>query len=465
LKRQVLASSLFVVLIGFALGAQIGEGTGVKLLIGLSVVLLGLVVSRVSPAVMVGLGIGWLPVAGDLSIIRLGALPDVTVERLGVVLICLASAASFAKRGLSAARDGRLRLSLNLWLPALGLILLSALGAHSVSTALRLVMDSYVLPTLAVVALSAVPWTESDVSRATLAAASGAAAWAVLGVVEVLTGRSLYTDSGVPFAAYANYIRPGGPFVNPAGLGLAIGCLAVLCLAWILGHSQGRAALITVVGILLLALILTLTRSAWLGFTVGALVVLGWMAPRSRLSALSVAGFVAVVSVAVVDYVGQGTVFGRLFDEGTALGRAVMYVTAVNMSLRSPLTGLGVGGFGALVSSSLAGIGGVPAASGSGVFVPHNSILLVAVESGWPAALGLVVALGLLLAFALSRAAESRDWVNVGAVGIIACYAVNAMLFDVQLMTHSGVILAMLLGILIGHLGHRDLLGTPQESA
>ena len=458
MNSRALFGTLLVISCSLVLGALVGVGMGLKLAVGLSAVCVGLFLARMSPALLVGFGLGWLPVAGRLSVVSLGKLPDVTVERLGVIFICFAVSVSVAGNGFALPRDRRLRVALGLWLPALGVILLSALSSQDLSNGVRQFADVYALPTLALVVLSAIPWSAADVSNVSLAALSGAVGWVGLGFVEMLTRHSIYTDTGVPFGAFDSYVRPGGPFINPAALGLVLGCLAILGLAWILGHPRGRVAPTIVLIVLVFGLVVTLTRSAWLGFAVGGLLVLGWLAPRSRFTTLSLAGLVVAAAFVVIDLVGQGTVLARFNDEGTAFNRVAAYATAFRLSLRSPLVGLGIGAYRSLASSSLVGLGTVAASAGAGVLAPHNSVLLVAVESGWPAALGLVLAFSLMLAFAVAKAFESRDWISVGTVGVLACYAVNSMLFDAQLQVHSSVILALLIGTLIGHLSHRAVL-------
>jgi O-antigen ligase len=136
-----------------------------------------------------------------------------------------------------------------------------------------------------------------------------------------------------------------------------------------------------------------------------------------------------------------------------------MYATSLNLSFRHPFTGLGIGVYRSLAAESLVGFGSVLASAGAGVLAPHNSVLMAAAESGWIAALALVGAFAGMIWFALQSFRATRGWVAAGLLGMLACYVANSLLFDAQLQVHSAVVLALVIGPLIGHLSH-DVGGT-----
>lgn len=135
-------------------------------------------------------------------------------------------------------------------------------------------------------------------------------------------------------------------------------------------------------------LVFTLSRGAWLGFSVGVLLFLvvglrrGWLPPAFVATIVAIG---AVVAAALA-----GVIAARLFgsDVSPIGDRTALMRLAIAMFLDHPLRGVGANGFSAALPDYL-----TPSFAGSWISTVHNKYLIVASETG---ALGLVAFLGFI---------------------------------------------------------------------
>jgi len=451
--RLTLFVAVATTVVGFAFGYRAGTGQGAMVLGAIVALLVLALTLNQSLGHYAGLVVGWLPFAGKAVLFDAGALPDVTAERLGLLLLTVLCVARLSKQRTQGWELGRaLRTMAIAVLIAVPFLLQAALRATDVSNAVRMLLDSYLLPAIGFFATACVLWTDEEVDGFVGVALAGATGWFGVALVEFVTEKAVY--SGIDYAALGRgYVRPSGPLLSPGALGWAAGAVAVVGLAWFLGRHKGRFAIIGI-SAALAAAVINLTRSCWLGAGVGVLICVFMLGSRSKWR-LVLSGLVGAVGLWVLlTAIGSAALVERTGNEGTLLNRLTMYATAAALTATRPLTGVGLTMFQTLAPSSLVSFGDIPSSYGADVLAPHSSILLLAVEAGVVATALLVFAGFVLLrrAWAWGRMQGEKKWPAVAILGIIACTVINGLAMDLQLFWRAVAIVGVLLGVLFGRM-------------
>jgi O-antigen ligase len=295
----------------------------------------------------------------------------------------------------------------------------------------------------------------------------------ILGVVLALIGiiqKPLYSGKVYGFWTPLSGGSPFGPFINRnhfAGwmlmaLPLAIGyfCRSVTGAAvrmtqpdlrwrvlWLAGGAGSETVLAGVAGLVMaVALVFTLSRSAFVGF-VAALCVFAWLAvrrARSRAAAAVVGGSLALIALTATAWVGAGLIQAR-FGSGEMTDLSGR-IGAWRIAREFPLAGTGLNTYGAATlfyqTSDLT----------HHYSEAHSDYLQLAAEGG--ILLGLPVVFT-VAAFAIAIRGRLRAiiveggeyWIQVGAmVGLFAIALQELVDFSLQ-MPGNAVLFAVLAGI------------------
>lgn len=255
----------------------------------------------------------------------------------------------------------------------------------------------------------------------------------------------LYTEAGVPdhwvdpeFAGVLPF-RVSGPMQNPntfaAYMALSLPLLAgaALCCRRGLAPVMSLAAAAVTAG-----LILTFSRAAWLGATVGIAVVIGYAVPTYPLRLVRLTPIPAAVLLCALLY-GPAMVFrgttAPSMEQGTLQHRLFMWKAGVSMWRGGPLFGRGPGAYEVLYSAYRPR---QPVRSYALLSEPgsaHSDYIQLLSEGG--ATAGLLLALGL---YGLSRDARQAAGIGghgallAGSAGIALCAAAGG-LFQSNLKT------------------------------
>lgn len=247
---------------------------------------------------------------------------------------------------------------------------------------------------------------------------------AVLLAVIAITSLAAPLDASGVEAAYNGSVvrgRATGIFPEPNQLGTfsATGTLVGVGLAFSVVSRRARALAWMASAVCFLALALSLSRGAWIGFTIGILVVLAKLGRARRALALAAVPLLLVStglggflpSNPQVEVVGQRlrsiTAEKNPYDNRPAIWRE-----AFRQIRLDPLSGQGPGNFPVASSRSTSASGMVFAAHA------HNQLLTWASEDGIPAA-AFAIALALTLHLrlrAVARALSPRHWGLVAGV-------------------------------------------------
>ncbi len=236
--------------------------------------------------------------------------------------------------------------------------------------------------------------------------------------------------------------RAQGVFPQPNDLGAFAAILLMVALGAALGARTRVARFVSVAtaGLASLALIMSLSRGAWLGAALGGVLML-WLLPRARRVVVVLVVPVLVVLGSVIAVVDPPdapqlrvvrerlTVFANP-AENPYDQRLSIYREATSEIRAHPWTGTGPGGFPILAarSGSLTGVWGADHA--------HNVLLTVAAEAGIPAAallIGLTVAIGLVVVRAARQLPDVKDRAIVVGVGCGMFVQVGQGLVDFNL--------------------------------
>ncbi len=443
--------ALAVIAAGIPLGVVSVSDSGpavAGLLAGLLVVSYTL---RLSLGHFLGLLAGWLPFVGRFVLLDAGSLPDITVERIALlVAIVLCGERVWRQRRHTVVKADRLMMmALGVGL-ATPLLMLSALRSPDVANAVRVFLDSYLLPSAIFLMCAAVLWSEREITGFMRFAMAGVLAWTGVAGFEMATGVSVF--AGIDYSALGrDYVRAAGPLLSPPALGWATSVFATAGTAWILGARRTFAGVFGVAAAFG-ASAMSLTRSAWLGAGLGVMAVIGRLGGRSRWRFVILGVLGAGISVMVLWHLGAQTVAERAGNEGTINNRLIMLATSWVLIRRSPFFGIGLASYADASRPVLTTFGELSASYGTGVLAPHNTIVLVAVEAGLLTALFLIVAGYHLVREVLTRAfVKGRDnWPAMGLLGGLAATITNAVAVDLQLMWRAAYVVAMLLGVMYG---------------
>jgi len=215
---------------------------------------------------------------------------------------------------------------------------------------------------------------------------------------------------------------------------------------WYVAHSEGRRSRLVVAAFALgvLCLALTLTRSAWIAFSLGSLVLGAYWARRGVLKLRSVTAVVVVVGLAVAIAWPEVSVRLQQDHKAAAEERENLLYIGLEMVKAHPVLGIGINTSRDRLNEF------VPDwfTPEDWVYVPHNQYLIVAEETG---VVGLLAFLWLLWtgASAAVRSARADDPL-IARMGmtLVSCFVV--MIWAMNIDFYGGTQMYVILWVLIG---------------
>jgi O-antigen ligase len=453
-------------LVGIVAGLVFGAGQGQWLLAGLGAVVFALV-TKSRPDLAVGGLILALPLIGDRALASVPGLPDITVGRLlivwtlGVVISAISRQQSERPSELETdAGQGLVLGRLALWIGIfLSLMLLASLRNPSLQTGLQSWLDSYLLPFGSLLIVTRYRWSSRETDSVVTMYLVCCGLWSVLAVVESRTGRSLFTADGtLPWASSgASLARAGGPFINPAFLGTAIGIGLVLAWVWAGRGGLTRRVALTCMPIAMMGLAVTLTRASWLAAVAGILVVLATTRHRRFTMVAIVASGLTIGLLVMVSLVGATFLESRATSTSEIFNRVIVQRAAVSIIADHPLIGVGSDRFATMSRGDLRNVGAISGSFGVGTLVPHNSVLGTSVDGGLVAGASLIVVFGILVVAARRLlAAPAQHHLGMAALGCTTVFAINAMFIDIFLGAGLATLSLTVIGILLSSRGRQD---------
>jgi O-antigen ligase len=261
--------------------------------------------------------------------------------------------------------------------------------------------------------------------------------------------------------------RPGGTVSsNPAGFtSFIMPALMITCaLAISAGNLRSRGWMLGLLLMGTMAIGLSFTRAAWIGFALGftTIVILGW---RRR----AIAGSIAF-SIAAIACIGAAallpTMMMRVSEDYGALGDTPAAATieerwnlmriALAIIADHPVTGIGPGAYSQIFR-------GYAQDSDQWLFLVHNEFLLRAAETGIPGAIAFVVLLVVAFRTALRLTRSPPSLVSVAALGW--CGGLVALVWQMNWVPWIGWSYNAMLWVMLGLMdGARRIGGNPAAS-
>jgi O-antigen ligase len=173
----------------------------------------------------------------------------------------------------------------------------------------------------------------------------------MLPVAVVFAGVALYHGNLSALQSARNFLSPFGLHANEFGL---LVMTAAVPLMFVAASAKGasKASWITVFALVLVALVLTFSRGAWLGFAVGVLLFLFWARQARYTVAVLVIAVLAMIAAphAVykrlstgVDEIGSREAIRTPGEDELTAGRVILWKDLLPDVRRSPLVGRGIG--------------------------------------------------------------------------------------------------------------------------
>lgn len=447
------------VAVGLAAGIVLAAGGGVWLVAGL-LCLIVVVVTAGRPELAVSTVVVALPLFGGIAVISAPGVPDVTVGRILALwsIVVVGSAIGFQRyqpgptSGEEPGHDPT-RTSLPAWVGVfLGFMLLAGLRSPSLRAGLQGWLDQYLLPFVVLLVVSRYRWSRRQTDLIVAVYLACCCLWSALALVEFVTKRSLFAADGtLPWASGgAPFGRTGGPFINPAFLGTAVGIGLVLAWVWAGRSGIPRRVALVCGPMSAVGLTVSLTRASWLGAAAGVLLLLALTQRHRAATTLITLSALTIGVVLVASLLGAGFLETRTASKSEVFNRLVAQRAAGRIVADNPLFGVGSYRFSMLSRQNLSNVGTISAAYGLGVDVPHNSILGAMVDGGLGAGASLVVVFGLLLESGRRRLANpSMRYLGVAALACTVVLAVNAMFVDMSLAVAVTTLALSVIGILL----------------
>jgi hypothetical protein len=255
--------------------------------------------------------------------------------------------------------------------------------------------------------------------------------------------------------------RGRGPFLNPSGNGLVMSvCLCAALMWWPRLQRQGQMALLGVVGVCLVGLYCTLTRSVWMGAALALAIVVGLALKRSTRVVL-VGGGLLLATLLVASEWENFLSFKRdkyLSEQETAESvklRPILARVAWNMFLDRPLLGCGLGQYPTQCIYYLNDRTTELPLEKARIYIQHNVFLALLTETG-------LVGMGLFTlmlwfwvrdAWRLWQSRQAPLWARQQGLlflALMASYLVNAMFHDVSRMPAVTMLLFFMAGVTAG---------------
>lgn len=302
-----------------------------------------------------------------------------------------------------------------------------------------LLLEAFFMPYTAFVLARNVDWTPALVKTCLFALLFVAAYQVMAGFAQYLF--DLYIFHPQRFTLQ-HTDRLTGSFVNslPYGILMSIFFFLILFLYLYSKDQLLKIGLMALAVAVLLCIVLSKGRGAWLGLMVGCAYVFLYC-PRIR-PVLGPATVVACLGgpLLLPFVVDLSELSSRLTDAAPIFNRVALYATSFEMIKDRPWFGFGFGmdTFNNYKSLYYASWAGVPAQYAAVVFVPHNEFLRIMVLMGIPGLLAYLLLLWTLyrpLAVAVKRFADSDTFTADLAVFLIAGFLVvlvNMMFLDMM---------------------------------
>ncbi|MFN3189462.1 MAG: O-antigen ligase family protein [Aureliella sp.] len=281
---------------------------------------------------------------------------------------------------------------------------------------------------------------------------------AVTGVFEVLKLTPLVFPRYIMDPVHWEFLgRARGPLLNPIGNGIYLTTvLAIGVYLWWYGKPNERLMTSLLMGLLSLTILLTLTRSVW----IGALLLVPVMLYLLRKQVLIPIGLFAIGGAALLVAVGPSVdLLAIKRDENLTAAdaansvklRPILASIALDMFWDRPLVGHG---YGCYLEASKPYVASrnqeLPLEIGRG-YVQHNTYLAVLVDAGIIGLTLFVVILALTarMAWQLSQRGDHRRIIGFAALGCLCSYFVNALFHDIGLIPLTNTLMLLLSGLVV----------------
>jgi hypothetical protein len=254
--------------------------------------------------------------------------------------------------------------------------------------------------------------------------------------------------------------RGRGPLLTPIGNGFFLGtCMVAALLWWPRVGRWGKVAVLGVTLLIGLGVVVTMTRSVWIGAGLGTLIVIAL--PASRRWRIGLAGGVLAVAALAATRLESLVAFKRdrgLSAQETAESvklRPVLAAVAWRMFCDRPAFGCGFGQYREQSRDYLGDRTSELPLEKARPYVQHNTFLALLTETGL-AGLGLFAILLAMWgydAWRLWRSAESPLWARQFGLlflAVVANYVVNAMFHDMAITAMANMLLFFTAGINAG---------------
>jgi len=359
-----------------AAGVAVGFGKGAEALAVVAGAMIVMWASR-TPWISIGVFMGATSLFGSMSIVGLGGFPDLTVTRLMTLWIVVLAVTRWRsteehEHGSSKRRFVARMTVLSAALFGLGVV--GAMRSDTLTMGLQLYLDQIVVPLGLFIVAARSDLDEETIRNVLLVVIALGVVWSGIGMYEFATGRSLFAAGGVLRWARESYARVGGPFINPAGLGTAIG-ISVVVLAGSSAAIKMRAWVRSgIFALCVIGLAVTLTRGSWFAVVLGILVTGLLMGLRGVVAWVGAALAATGAGYVLLQFVGQSALVQRLTGEGPVFNRVIVYAASLRLIVDNPWLGVGFGMFASAIQPYMGPVGNVGAAYGFGVFASHNSL-------------------------------------------------------------------------------------------
>jgi O-antigen ligase len=284
-----------------------------------------------------------------------------------------------------------------------------------------------------------------------------------IGLVQYLTGMTLFMPKRFE---HIHDDRITGTLGNAVDFGMVIaaGLLAALLQLRHAPRARTRVVLLAAAGLIVVSIVLTKTRSVWLG----ALVGLGTAAAydrRLRVPLCAAALLALVIGLGLAAWRsdrgsdgGEESIAARLLSREPIYNRVALAATAVNMILERPLLGWGFGRYTFIEEKRrhLTSFAGVRAHWAWGPGVPHNEVFHILILVGLVGFLSYLAAVGgaWRAAVAVYRhhpaPASAAHAVVLTALAALAMYMVNGLFCDLMFDFNASNQVFVLLGAAVG---------------
>jgi O-antigen ligase len=387
--REIITGGLASLLV--ALSNAASPVMGLAVAGGAAVLCIGLF----SPAALVLAWIGAGPTLSTWLDVNVGPLPNLTPDRALLLVLLSVTALRWLRRPWTRLPLGRIEQLMVCFLvvAAASAIAgggtrqtnLAVMSASSGSLKLDLVFLtlSYGLPFLAFFLTKNLLQDERHVRWLLRTFIAVGVFVAMTGILQYYTGITIFMPTRMEVIHEG---RATGTMTSAPEFGLVVGIPLLIALICFLRsrYVPERLPLAAVILFMGVAIVLSKTRTIWVGIVVGlAVAALYERGLRRRLAAVAITA--ALAGAAAWPFVANSEfITGRVMDMTPVYNRVINTATAVNMFVHSPLVGFG---FGRYTYDSekwdyITGVGGVSPYYGFAAGVPHNEYMHVLVLLG-----------------------------------------------------------------------------------